>query len=68
VFAVVWFKDGAFLDGRTVHKPGPVEAEMPADARMYILPGETSKMRAEQPLKAVSECLKLLREARREQW
>ncbi len=68
MFAVVWFKDGKFLDGRTVHEPGPVEAEMPADARMYILPGETSAMRAQQPLAAVTECMKLLREARKEGW
>jgi hypothetical protein len=67
-FAVVWFKDGEFLDGRTVEKPGECRIEMPADVRMYILPGEAAKMREEQPLSATKEALALLREARRNRW
>ena len=64
-FAVVWFKDGAFLDGRTVDNPGAVKAEHPEGASLYILPGETTKMRREQPMGAVVDCMRALREARR---
>jgi hypothetical protein len=67
-FAVVWFKDGAFVDGRTVEKPGECRIEMPDGVRMYILPGDAAKMREEQPFRAAQEALGLLREARRNRW
>lgn len=65
-FCVVWFRDGKFVDGASAEPSKPCRIEMPADAESYILPGDATKMRAEQPMSAVVECLSRLKEARRE--
>jgi hypothetical protein len=68
MFAVVWFKDGKFVDGASAEANKPCHIEMPAGAKEYILPGDSLRMRVEQPMSAVREALLMLREARREGW
>lgn len=71
MWCVVWFKDGAFVDGRSVASQAEWDEvakgdEIPDEPGhvFYVLPEAAEKMRREQPIAAVVEALKLMREAR----
>ncbi len=64
-FAVVWFKDGKFVDGQTVHDPSRARVEMPSDVQMYVLPNDAPKMRREQPKAEFDAAVALMKEARK---
>lgn len=72
MWCVVWFKDGEFVDGRSIRSQREWDEVAKGDDipdgpghMFYVLPEATEKMRREQPTVAVVSALKMMREARR---